>query len=210
MSQSNISQKINIVRCPWVPENDDLYAQYHDTHWGIPCTDESTLFEFLVLEGAQAGLSWRTVLARRESYREAFANYDISRVAQYTETDVERLLKNTGIIRHRLKVASAINNAKVFLQVQQEFGAFGRYLWKFVDYTPIQLSFSNITDYPTCTELSDKISKDLKKRGFSFVGTTIMYAYMQAIGMVNDHSTTCFCRELCKTIAPTVREYYNS
>jgi DNA-3-methyladenine glycosylase I len=182
-----------LIRCPWVPQNDTIYQQYHDTHWGIPCTDDTILFEYLVLEAAQAGLSWKTILIRRDSYRKAFNNYDVSAIAAMTESDIVALLQNPGIIRNRLKVTAAINNAKHFLEVQSEFGTFAAYIWKFVDYKPIQSQLVSIKDYPVRTATSDAISKDLKKRGFSFVGTTIMYAYMQSIGMVNDHTANCFC-----------------
>ncbi|HXG14056.1 MAG TPA: DNA-3-methyladenine glycosylase I [Candidatus Nitrosotenuis sp.] len=177
-------------RCQWA--KDQLLADYHDKEWGVPQHDDTKLFEILILEGAQAGLSWSTILKRRESYRKAFDNFDASKIAKYKKQDVKRLLADKGIIRNRLKVESTIDNARHFLDVQKEFGSFDRYLWGFVDDKPIQNKFKNLSDIPASTSLSDKISKDLKKRGFRFVGTTICYAYMQAIGMTNDHTTDCF------------------
>lgn len=177
-------------RCQWA--KDQLLAEYHDKEWGVPQHDDTKLFELLILEGAQAGLAWSTILKRRESYRKAFDNFDAAKIAKYTKQDVKRLLADEGIIRNRLKVESTIDNARHFLEVQNEFGSFDRYLWGFVDDKPIQNKFKKLSDIPTSTPLSDKISKDLKKRGFRFVGTTICYAYMQAIGMTNDHTTDCF------------------
>lgn len=177
-------------RCQWA--KDQLLAEYHDKEWGVPQHNDTKLFELLILEGAQAGLSWSTILKRRESYRKAFDNFDASKIAKYTKQDVKRLLADEGIIRNRLKVESTIDNARHFLEVQKEFGSFDRYLWGFVDDKPIQNKFKKLSDIPASTQLSDKISKDLKKRGFRFVGTTICYAYMQAIGMTNDHTTDCF------------------
>lgn len=178
-------------RCPWAGE-DPTYIHYHDTEWGVPVYDDRKLFEFLILEGAQAGLSWITILKRREGYRKAFADFDPERVARFDKRKVESLLQNTGIIRNRLKVESAIKNAKAFLKVQEEFGSFSQYQWDFVNGKPIRNSWSNIKQLPASTKLSDTFSKDLKRRGFSFVGSTIIYAHMQAVGMVNDHLTTCF------------------
>jgi DNA-3-methyladenine glycosylase I len=180
-----------VIRCSW-PGVDPLYIRYHDEEWGVPVHDDRTLFEFLVLEGAQAGLSWITILKRREGYRKAFAGFDPKVVASYGDSDVERLLSDPGIIRNRAKVHSAIQNAKAFLKVQDEFGSFDAYIWSFVDGTPIVNRFESMQEIPASTELSDAISKDLKKRGFSFVGSTIIYAHMQATGMVNDHVTSCF------------------
>lgn len=181
----------DVHRCSW-PGSDPLYIRYHDEEWGVPVHDDLKLFEFLVLEGAQAGLSWITILRRREGYRNAFAGFDPEAVARFEQADVDRLLADPGIIRNRAKVASAIQNANAFLRVQQEFGSFDSYIWGFVDGKPIVNSFQDISEIPARTELSDAISKDLKKRGFSFVGSTIVYAHMQATGMVNDHVVGCF------------------
>ncbi|MEW6043010.1 MAG: DNA-3-methyladenine glycosylase I [Thermoproteota archaeon] len=177
-------------RCQWA--KDDLLVEYHDNEWGVPQHDDTKLFELLILEGAQAGLSWSTILKRRKSYRKAFDNFDAAKIAEYTKQDIKRLLADEGIIRNRLKVESTIDNAKRFLEVQKEFGSFNKYIWSFVGGKPIQNQFKKLSDVPSSTALSDKISKDLKKRGFRFVGTTICYAYMQAIGMTNDHTTDCF------------------
>ena len=166
--------------------------QYHDREWGIPVHNDKKLFEMLILEGAQAGLSWSTVLKRRKTYRQAFDGFDPKIISKYTQKDVSRLLSNEGIIRNKLKVNSAISNAKQFLEIRKEFGSFDKYVWKYVDGKPIKNNFAKHSDIPTSTALSDKISKDLKKRGFSFVGTTIIYAYLQAVGIVNDHTKNCF------------------
>jgi len=166
--------------------------KYHDQEWGVPEHDDTILFEFLILEGAQAGLSWNTVLQKRENYREAFDNWDYKKIANYTDDDVKRLRENKGIIRNRLKIESAIKNAKVFIEIQNEYGSFDAYIWSFVDGKPIKNSFKDWSECPSNTPLSDKISKDLKKRGMNFVGSTIVYSYLQAIGIVNDHFTTCF------------------
>ena len=178
-------------RCTWCGD-DPLYQQYHDREWGVPCRDDQTLFEFVVLEGAQAGLSWITVLRKRETYRKAFANFDVQRVAAFDEADVERLLQDPGIVRNRLKVASTISNARLFIDLQNEYGSFSRYLWGFVDDKPIVNHWSSLSQIPASTELSDRISKEMKKRGFKFFGTTICYAFLQAVGVVNDHTTDCF------------------
>ncbi len=177
-------------RCFWC-EGDHLYEKYHDEVWGKPVYDDQELFEFLVLEGAQAGLSWITVLRRREGYRKAFDNFDIKKVADYSEEKVEELMQNPAIIRNRLKINSAIKNAKGVIAVQKEFGSFSDYLWSYVNYTPRLNGFKSSDEMPAETELSKRISKDLKKRGFSFVGPTIIYAYMQAVGIVNDHYMGC-------------------
>jgi DNA-3-methyladenine glycosylase I len=171
---------------------DPLMAEYHDTEWGVPTHDESELFGFILLEGAQAGLSWRTVLHRREAYREAFAGFDPLVVSRYTPEKLEGLRVNSGIIRNKLKIASAVKNAKAFLNLQEEFGSFAKYMWAYVDHKPVMNGYKEWSEVPGETELSKTISKDLKKRGFSFVGPTIMYAYMQSVGMVNDHLTSCF------------------
>ena len=171
---------------------DSLMADYHDTEWGVPLHDDNELYGLIVLEGAQAGLSWRTVLHRREAYREAFAGFDPAIVAGYTPEKLEGIRENSGVIRNKLKIASAVKNAKAFIEIQREFGSFDKYLWAYVDDTPVMNGFSSWKETPAETELSKQISKDLKKRGFNFVGPTIMYAYMQSVGMVNDHLTTCF------------------
>ena len=177
-------------RCGWA--KNELAIEYHDTEWGVPLHDDRGLFEFLVLEGAQAGLSWDTILRKRENYRKAFDDFDPQKVAGYTDKKIEKLLQDDRIIRNRLKVASAVSNAKAFLKVQKEFGSFDRYIWAFVDGKPIVNKWKQIGQVPAKTALSDAISKDMKKRGFNFVGSTIIYAHMQATGMVNDHEVTCF------------------
>ena len=182
-------------RCNW-PTN-ELAIAYHDEEWGVPLHDDQRLFEFLILEGAQAGLSWDTILRKRENYRAAFDDFDPNKVARYTDKKVEKLLQNDGIIRNRLKVASAISNAKAFLKVQKEFGSFDNYIWSFVDGKPIVNKWKDSSQIPATSEVSDTISKDLKQRGFNFVGSTIMYAHMQATGMVNDHLMSCFRYKQC-------------
>ncbi len=179
------------TRCLWAG-NDPLYRQYHDTEWGVPLHDERMLFEFITLEGAQAGLSWITVLRKRPTYRSAFDDFDPEKVVRFDEQRISALLDNPGIIRNRLKVASTISNARAFLDVQREFGSFDAYIWRFVDGIPLQNRWQKLTDVPASTPLSDTISRDLKKRGFRFVGSTICYAFMQAVGMVNDHTVDCF------------------
>ncbi|WP_459210001.1 DNA-3-methyladenine glycosylase I [Aquimarina rhabdastrellae] len=178
-------------KCGWCL-GDDLYEAYHDHEWGVPLHDDHLLFEFLVLETFQAGLSWITILRKRENFRVAFDHFDYKKIALYTDTKKEALLQDAGIIRNKLKVNATITNAQAFMKIQEEFGSFDAYIWKFVDFTPIQNSWKDYKEAPANTALSDAISKDLKKRGFKFVGTTVMYAFMQAIGMVNDHATTCF------------------
>lgn len=178
-------------RCAWVG-NEPLYQRYHDLEWGVPLHDERALFEFLILEGAQAGLFWLTILKKREGYRRAFANFDVEGVARYGEAEVARLLADPGIVRNRLKVAAAIGNARATLAVREEFGGLDAYFWRFVDGRPIINTWGDISQVPTRTPLSDLISKDLKRRGFKFVGSTIIYAHMQATGMVNDHTRDCF------------------
>ncbi|MGD8806237.1 MAG: DNA-3-methyladenine glycosylase I [Chloroflexota bacterium] len=182
-------------RCQWAGDWDDIdhiMMVYHDTEWGTPKHDDRRLFEDLVLDGAQAGLSWMTILRKRDNYRLAFDNFDPAKVAQYDDTKIEELLKNPGIIRNRQKVNSAVKNARAFLNVQEEFGSFDAYIWGFVNGKPVQNSWQSMSELPAKTELSEVISKDLKKRGFSFVGPTIVYAFMQAVGMVNDHTVDCF------------------
>lgn len=178
-------------RCTW-PGDDPLYQRYHDREWGVPVHSDRKLFEFLVLEGAQAGLSWITVLRKREAYREAFDRFDFNKVAEYKDRKIKALLENAGIIRNRQKIQSAVNNARAFLEIRREFGTFNRYIWGFVNNTPVQNRWKTVKDIPATTPLSDEISADMKKRGFSFVGSTIIYAHMQATGMVNDHTTDCF------------------
>lgn len=186
------SQNPSVIRCAWANENNPLYLSYHDEEWGRPVHDDTHLFEMLILEGAQAGLSWETILNKRENYRKAFAGFDPQKVARFSEAKIEKLLQNPGIVRNRLKVNAAVTNAKAFLKVQSEFGSFDKYIWGFVDHKPIKNHFKTLKQIPVKTELSDKISKDLKMRGFKFVGSTIMYAFMQAVGMVDDHPIDCF------------------
>jgi DNA-3-methyladenine glycosylase I len=178
------------LRCPWAKGEE--YIQYHDHEWGVPVHDDRLLFEFLILEGAQAGLSWVTILKKRDNYRKAFDKFDPARVARYGKKKQESLLGNAGIVRNRLKIESAISNAKVFLAVQDEYGSFDGFIWGFVDGTPVQNSWKSMKDVPAQTPESDAISKELKRLGFRFVGSTICYAFMQAIGMVNDHLVDCF------------------
>lgn len=177
-------------RCDWA--KNDLAIHYHDTEWGVPLHDDRRLFEFLILEGAQAGLSWDTILRKRENYRSAFDDFDPEKIVKYDDKKCAELLQNEGIIRNRLKIASAVRNAKCYLEVVNEFGTFDKYIWSFVDGKPINNGLENSKQIPVSTEISDKLSKDLKKRGFNFVGSTIMYAFMQATGMVNDHLVSCF------------------
>ena len=181
----------DLKRCSWCG-TDPLYIKYHDEEWGKPVYDDKILFEFLILESAQAGLSWITVLRKRENYRKAFADFDVQKVAKFNDADVERLLSDAGIIRNRLKISAAINNAKLFIEIQKEFGSFSNYIWGFLpEKKPIVNHFKELKDLPARTELSDTISKNMKKRGFKFFGTTICYAHMQATGMVNDHILDC-------------------
>jgi len=186
------------ARCWWAG-SDPVYVEYHDSEWGVPVRDDRTLFEFLVLEGAQAGLSWITILKKRPAYRRAFANFDPHKVARFDSKKVQSLLVDPGIVRNRLKIESAVKNARAFLEVQEEFGSFSEYQWRFVDGRPIVNRCRTRKDVPARTALSDAFSKDLKRRGFNFVGSTIIYAHMQAVGMVNDHTVDCFrYRELSK------------
>ena len=180
-----------VTRCAWSGGN-PLLIEYHDKEWGVPVQDERALFEFLILEGAQAGLSWQTVLNKRENYRKAFGNFDAKKIARYTEEDKARLLANAGIIRNRLKIDAAVLNAQAFLKVQKEFGSFHKYLWQFVGGKPIDHKLASSRDVPARTPESDAMSKDLLGRGFKFAGSTICYAFMQAVGMVNDHEAKCF------------------
>ena len=180
------------TRCFWV-NNDPLYIEYHDKEWGVPVYDDATLFEFLLLESFQAGLSWITILKKRENFRKAFDQFDYQKIATYNEAKFNELIQNEGIIRNKLKVKSAITNAQLFMEIQKEYGSFSKYIWAFVGGEPIVNTFKSRAEVPATTVLSDAISKDLKKRGFKFVGSTIMYAFMQATGMVNDHTIDCFC-----------------
>jgi DNA-3-methyladenine glycosylase I len=177
-------------RCQWAKDEPNI--TYHDEEWGKPQHDDQKLFEFLILEGAQAGLSWVTVLKRRDGYKKAFSDFDALQVSKYTQKRVQKLLKDESIIRNKLKINSAINNAKQFLKIQKEFDSFDNYLWEFVNYKPIKNKFKKLSNIPTSTKISEKLSQDLKKRGFNFVGPTICYALMQAVGMVNDHTSECF------------------
>jgi DNA-3-methyladenine glycosylase I len=179
-----------LIRCPWV--HDESSRLYHDEEWGVPVHDDRTLFEFLILEGAQAGLSWSTILNKRDNYRRAFDGFDPQRVARYDQRKIKQLLANPGIVRNRLKIASSVENAKAFLRVQKEFGSFDRYLWQFVGGKPRVYGRKSLRQVPARTPESDALSKDLKHRGFKFVGSTICYAFMQAVGMVNDHLVDCF------------------
>jgi len=185
--------ELNKKRCSWCENTFPEYVRYHDEEWGVPVRDDDIKqFEFLILEGAQAGLSWSTILKRREGYRNAFAGFDPEEVAQYDEDKIQELLQNPAIIRNQLKVRAAVNNAIRFLEVQREFGSFNEYIWRFVDGTPIINSWKRMGEIPATSNVSDKLSKDLKQRGFKFVGSTIVYAHMQAVGMVNDHVVDCF------------------
>ncbi|WNC70317.1 DNA-3-methyladenine glycosylase I [Thalassotalea nanhaiensis] len=192
MPNSTVKMK---CRCPWLDKSKADYVEYHDKEWGVPVRDDQTMFEFLTLESAQAGLSWYTVLKKRENYRRLFANFDVKAVAKFDDDKIEELLLDAGIIRNRLKVKAAVNNAKLFLEIQQEFGSFCSYIWAYVDNKPIINNLDKLADYPATSEISDKLSKDLKNRGFKFVGSTIIYAHMQACGMVNDHSNDCYRKQ---------------
>jgi DNA-3-methyladenine glycosylase I len=179
-------------RCSWCGTENELYIKYHDEEWGSVCHDDRYLFELIVLEGAQAGLSWLTVLKKRENYRKAFDNFDVKKVAKYKENKIEELLKNEEIIRNKLKINSAISNAKIFIEIQKEFGSFSKYIWSFVNNKPIKNSWKTYKEMPSKNEISDAISENLKERGMNFVGSKIIYAFMQSIGMVNDHEVSCF------------------
>jgi len=187
--------KSPVCRCPWVDLSKPDYVAYHDIEWGVPVHDDRRLFEFLTLEAAQAGLSWYTVLKKRESYRAAFAHFDPAKVAKYDERRIQRLLGNPGIIRNQAKIRAAINNARRFLEVQEQFGSFDAYIWRFVEGRPIVNKLRTVSDYPATSRESDAMSADLRQRGFTFVGSTICYAHMQATGMVNDHTLDCFRRQ---------------
>jgi len=182
-------------RCLWLDTTKPDYVIYHDEEWGVPLYDDTKLFEFITLESAQAGLSWYTILKKRDGYKKAFANFDVQKVAKFTPDDIEKLMLNEGIVRHRLKIAATVNNAKCFIKIQQEFGSFSNYQWQFVGNKPIISNLNNAEDTPAITEASTAFAKDLKKRGFKFLGPTTVYAHMQACGMVNDHSNNCFRKE---------------
>ena len=179
------------IRCGWC-KNDELYMKYHDEEWAVPVFDDDTQFEFLILETFQAGLSWITILRKRENFRKAFDDFNYQKIAMYDDEKVEELLQNQGIIRNKLKIKATITNAQAFIKVQEEFGSFSKYIWSFVNHQPIKNSWKELKKVPATTEISDNLSKDLKKRGFKFVGSTIIYAYMQAIGIVNDHVKGCY------------------
>ena len=191
MASSKTSKAPTVQRCPW-PGDDPLYQRYHDTEWGVPVRSDKKLFEFLILEGVQAGLSWITVLRKREAYRVAYDGFDWNKIAAYDEKKLDELMNNPGLIRNRLKIRASVTNAKAFIKVREEFGTFSKYIWSFVDHRPLHNAWKTMKEVPPVTELATAISKDLKKRGFTFVGPTIVYAHMQATGMVNDHITTCF------------------
>ena len=182
----------NKHRCGWAENQNPLYIEYHDKEWGVPVYDDRVIFEFLVLESAQAGLSWSTVLNKRENYRLAFCGFDPQKITRFTSKDVEKLLQNSGIIRNRAKIEATINNAGRFLEIQKEFGTFAKYIWSFVNGKPIRNKFTHVKKLPPTTPVAETLSKDLKKRGFKFLGPTVIYAHMQATGMVNDHIVTCF------------------
>lgn len=180
-----------MIRCAWVPQGDELYEKYHDEEWGVPSRDDARMFEFVVLESAQAGLSWRTILGRRAGYRKAFAGFDVYQVSLFTDADVERLTQDAGIIRNRQKIVAAIKNAQAFIDIQQEFGSFSTYIWRFVDNTTIDGARQTIKNIPAQTPESVALAKDLKRRGFSFFGPIVCYSHMQALGLVNDHTIDC-------------------
>ena len=189
-----MKQDLTLCRCAWLDTSKPDYVAYHDNEWGQPVHDDKVLFEFIVLESAQAGLSWYTILKKREGYRQAFDGFDAHKIALYDEAKIDELMNNPAIVRHRLKILATIRNAQTFLEVQKEFGSFDTYLWGFVNHTTIDNAFAKLNEYPTRTEISDALAKDLKKRGFKFMGSTTCYAFMQAMGMVNDHSKDCFKR----------------
>ena len=197
VTQANTSSR---SRCAWAQSKNELYLRYHDTEWGVPVHDDRKHFEFLLLEGAQAGLSWSTVLNKREGYRKAFADFDPVEVARFDEDRIAKLLQNPAIIRNRLKVRAAVNNARAFLDLQRDFGSFDAYVWPFVGGAPIQNQWQRLTDIPATSTESNLLSRDLKRRGFKFVGSTIVYAHMQAVGMVNDHVVSCFRHPECAAL----------
>jgi DNA-3-methyladenine glycosylase I len=190
-----------IKRCEWAVETSLAYIEYHDKEWGVPVRDDRTQFEFLILEGAQAGLSWSTILNKRDGYRKNFADFDPQKVARFTQKRIQKILLDPGIVRNKLKVNAAVGNAKAFLDVQDEYDGFCNYIWQFVDGKPKQNRFKSMAEMPATSDESDALSKDMKKRGFKFVGSTILYAHMQATGLVNDHITSCFRHKECKALA---------
>lgn len=192
----NKNKTDNKKRCPW-PADDPLYINYHDKEWGVPVHNDKKLFEFLLLEGFQAGLSWRTILIKRKNFRKAFDNFDYNKIAKYDKKKINSLLSDSGIIRNLLKIESAVKNARAFIKVRKEFGTFDKYIWSFVNNKPVVNKFKYLSELPAKTELSDRISVDMKKRGFNFVGSTIIYAHLQATGIVNDHLITCFRYKEC-------------
>jgi DNA-3-methyladenine glycosylase I len=192
---------MKIKRCKWAGETSLAYIEYHDKEWGVPVRDDRTQFEFLILEGAQAGLSWSTILNKRDGYRKNFADFDPQKVARFTRKRIEKILLDPGIVRNKLKVNSVVTNAKVFLDVQEEYDGFCNYIWQFVGGKPKQNRFRSMADMPATSDESDALSKDMKRRGFKFVGSTILYAHMQATGLVNDHVTSCFRHKECKALA---------
>ncbi|MBN1501584.1 MAG: DNA-3-methyladenine glycosylase I [Spirochaetes bacterium] len=188
----------NVIRCGWVPPDDDIYRDYHDLEWGVPVHDDRTLFEFLILEGAQAGLSWRTILVKRDNYRKAFDNFDAGKIASYDAAKIESLMNNPGIIRNKLKINSAVRNAALFIETAAKYQSFANFIWKYTEGKQITNCWKTIKELPVKTELSDRISNDLKKLGFKFVGSTIIYSYLQAVGIINDHTIDCFRYEEIK------------
>jgi DNA-3-methyladenine glycosylase I len=191
----------SMKRCPWARPTNELYVRYHDEEWGVPSHDDRHLFEMLILEGAQAGLSWETILKKRAAYRRAFDRFDFKKVARWTRADVTKRMRDAGIVRNRLKIESSVSNARAFLAVREEFGTFANYVWRFVDGEPLQNTLRTMRDIQPRTPISDAMSKDLKKRGFRFVGSTIMYAWMQACGLVNDHLVGCPRRAVCRALS---------
>jgi DNA-3-methyladenine glycosylase I len=187
-------------RCPWLDTSKDDYIEYHDKEWGVPVYDDKTMYEFLVLESAQAGLSWYTILKKRDGYRKAFANFNVKAVAKFTIEDVERLMQDASIVRNKLKIVAAINNANRFIEIQKEFGTFTKYIWGFVNNNVIVNSIHNIEDYVATSPISDALAKDLKKRGFKFLGSTTLYSHLQATGLINDHANDCFRKEEVKLL----------
>lgn len=181
------------IRCAWCG-NDELYQKYHDEEWGKPVYDDDTIFEFLILESFQAGLSWMTILRKRENFKKAFDNFNYKKIAKYSDDKIEELMQNSGIVRNKLKILATITNAQKFMEIQKEFGSFSNYIWAFVDGKPIINQPNTLKEVPATTEISDKLAKDLKKRGFKFMGSTVVYAHMQATGMVNDHVNDCFTK----------------
>lgn len=183
---------MSIIRCGWAKPGNDLYLKYHDEEWGVPVHDDQTLFEFLVLESFQAGLSWELILKKRENFRKAFSNFEVEKVARFKEKKIQELLNDASIVRNKLKINATINNAQQFINIQEEFGSFDQYIWRFVDGQPIINKWKTLKQIPANTALSDKMSKDLKQRGFKFLGTTVVYSHLQATGLINDHIVDCF------------------